>query len=694
MADNLNTYTTAHAAAHTHAHATARPFKLTTNFTPQGDQPAAIDALTEGLNAGLRDQVLLGVTGSGKTFTVANVIERIQMPALVIAHNKTLAAQLYGELKDLFQENSVEYFVSYYDYYQPEAYIPRSDTYIEKDSAINDDIDRMRHSATMAVLERRDAIIVASVSCIYGIGSPEDYLGMHLVVQEGAGMRRDELVKRLVGLQYRREETEFRRGSLRVRGDVIEVYPSFSQDKGIRIEFFGDDIDALHEFDPMTGRRLGRLTEASIYPNTHWVTPKHRIKAALPAIEAEMRDRVEFFKRQGRAVEAHRIAQRTMFDLEMLREFGFCSGIENYSRHLSGRAPGQPAYSLMDYFPDDFLVVIDESHATVPQIGGMYEGDRSRKQTLIDYGFRLPSALDNRPLRFNEFEARARRVIYVSATPGKYELEKSEGRVIEQIIRPTGLIDPLVVIRPVTHQVEDLLGEIRNRLAAGERVLATTLTKKMSEDLCSYYTELGIATKYLHSDIDTLDRVKILQELRLGVFDVLIGVNLLREGLDLPEVSLVAVLDADMEGFLRSVNSLIQTAGRAARNINGTVILYADRLTGSIQRMMAETGRRRMIQLEYNRRMGITPETVRSEIKDVLASIYEADYWTVPVDPFAGDVLIAGEPRAGYGLDAETLKKLEEEMKDAARNLEFERAAVIRDKIKAIRTKMLELGVK
>jgi excinuclease ABC subunit B len=701
MADNLTTHATTHAtshaaatahvAAHTHALKPARPFKLTTDFTPQGDQPAAIDALTEGLQTGLRDQTLLGVTGSGKTFTIANVIERIQIPTLVIAHNKTLAAQLYGELKDLFRENAVEYFVSYYDYYQPEAYIPRSDTYIEKDSAINDDIDRMRHSATMAVLERRDAIIVASVSCIYGIGSPEDYMGMHLVVREGDGMRRDELVKRLVGLQYRREETEFRRGSLRVRGDVIEVFPSFSQERGIRIEFFGDDIDAVHEFDPMTGRRLGRLSEASIYPNTHWVTPKSRIKEALPAIEAEMRQRVDYFNRLGKAVEAHRIGQRTMFDLEMLREFGFCSGIENYSRHLSGRAPGQPPYSLMDYFPDDYMVVIDESHATVPQIGGMYEGDRSRKQTLIDYGFRLPSALDNRPLRFGEFEARAKRVIYVSATPGRYELEKSAGRVIEQIIRPTGLIDPSVVIRPVTHQVEDLLGEIRGRLAAGERVLATTLTKKTAEDLCSYYTELGIATRYLHSDIDTLDRVKILQELRLGVFDVLIGVNLLREGLDLPEVSLVAVLDADKEGFLRSERSLIQTAGRAARNINGTVILYADRITGSIERMMEETGRRRKIQLEYNLRMGITPETIRSEIKDVLASIYEADYWSVPVE---SAVLVAGESRAGYGLDDETLKKLEAEMKDAARKLEFERASVIRDQIKSIRSKMLELGVK
>lgn len=660
-------------------------FKLTTSFTPKGDQPKAIKELTEGIEKGLRHQVLLGVTGSGKTFTIANVVANINKPTLVIAHNKTLAAQLYGEFKELFPENAVEFFVSYYDYYQPEAYIPTTDTYIEKDALINDDIDRMRHSATRAVLERRDTIVVASVSCIYGIGSPQDYMDMHLIIEEGMRTERDAILRRLVEMQYARSDTEFRRGLFRVRGDIVEVYPSFSLDRGIRLEFFGNDIDALHEFDPLTGERLRRIEKISIFPNSHWITPRERLEPALKAIEKEMEERIEYFLREGKTLEAQRIEQRTRFDLEMLREFGYCHGIENYSRHLSGRAPGEPSYTLVDYFPEDFLIVIDESHATVPQIGGMYEGDRSRKQTLVDYGFRLPSALDNRPLTFTEFEHRVKQAIYVSATPGPYELEKSGRRVVEQIIRPTGLIDPKLSVRPVSGQVEDLLGEIRRRAERGERVLVTTLTKKMAEDLTDYYIDLGVRARYLHSDIDTLDRVEIIRDLRLGNFDVLIGVNLLREGLDLPEVSLVAILDADREGFLRSERSLIQTSGRAARNINGEVILYADTITGSIQKTIKETERRRKIQEGYNKKMNITPETVKSNIKDILSSIYEADYWTVPA---------IAETKAEYGYDEETLKRLESEMKEAAKRLEFELAAKIRDKIKEIKNKMIQIGIK
>lgn len=660
-------------------------FKLTTYFTPKGDQPKAIKELTKGLEKGLRHQVLLGVTGSGKTFTIANVIANVNKPTLVIAHNKTLAAQLYGEFKELFPENAVEFFVSYYDYYQPEAYIPTTDTYIEKDALINDDIDRLRHSATRAVLERRDTIVVASVSCIYGIGSPQDYMDMHLIIEEGMHTERDEILRRLVDMQYIRSDTEFRRGTFRVRGDIVEVYPSFSLDKGIRIEFFGDDIDTLNEFDPLTGERLRRLDKLALFPNSHWITPRERLKPALKAIEKEMEERIEYFLREGKTLEAQRIEQRTRFDLEMLREFGYCHGIENYSRHLSGRLPGEPPYTLVDYFPEDFLIVIDESHATVPQIGGMYEGDRSRKQTLVDYGFRLPSALDNRPLTFTEFEHRVKQAIYVSATPGPYELEKSDGRVVEQIIRPTGLIDPTLTVRPVLGQVDDLLSEIKKRAGRGERVLVTTLTKKMAEDLTDYYTDLGVRARYLHSDIDTLERVEIIRDLRLGKFDVLIGVNLLREGLDLPEVSLVAILDADKEGFLRSERSLIQTSGRAARNINGEVVLYADTITGSMRRALDETGRRRKIQEGYNKKMNITPETVKSNIKDILCSIYEADYWTVPA---------IAETKAEYGYDEETLKRLESEMKEAAKRLEFELAARIRDKIKEIKNKMIQIGVK
>jgi excinuclease ABC subunit B len=660
-------------------------FKLTSDFVPKGDQPRAISELTEGVVKGKKHQVLLGVTGSGKTFTIANVIARAGKPALVIAHNKTLAAQLYGEFRELFPENSVEFFVSYYDYYQPEAYLPVTDTYIEKDAMINDDIDRLRHSATRALLERRDVIIVASVSCIYGIGSPKDYMDMHLFLEEGMRVERDDILSRLIEIQYNRSDVEFKRGTFRVRGDIVEIYPSFALDRVIRVEFFGDDIDAISEVDPLTGRRIRKLERIALFPNSHWLTPRDRLDTALVGIEKEMKECVERFLHQGKIIEARRIEERTRFDMEMLREFNYCHGIENYSRHLSGRLPGEPPYTLIDYFPDDFLIVIDESHATVPQVRGMYEGDRSRKKTLIDYGFRLPSALDNRPLKFEEFEKRVRQAVYVSATPAEYEIAKTGGRLVEQIIRPTGLTDPKPVVRPVSGQVDDLLGEIRKRVGRNERVLVTTLTKKMAEDLTDYYTELGVRARYLHSDIDTLERIGILRDLRLGKFDVLVGVNLLREGLDIPEVSLVAILDADKEGFLRSERSLIQTTGRAARNVNGEVIFYADVITGSLRKAIDETNRRRRTQEEYNRRMNITPETVRSTIKDIVSSIYESDYWTVSV---------AAEEESEYTADEKTLKRLEEEMKEAARRLEFERAAAIRDRIREIRKKMVEVGVK
>ena len=660
-------------------------FHLNSEFTPRGDQPGAIEELTRAAKGGKKHQVLLGVTGSGKTFTVAHVMANLGRPTLVIAHNKTLAAQLYGEFKELFPENAVEFFVSYYDYYQPEAYLPTTDTYIEKDAMINDDIDRLRHSATRAVLERRDVIVVASVSCIYGIGSPQDYMDMHLVLEEGMHTERDELLGRLVEMQYARSDSEFKRGSFRVRGDIVEIYPPFALDRVIRVEFFGDDIDAMSEVDPLTGARIRKLDKMALFPNSHWLTPRDRLESALMGIEKEMKESVERFLKLGKIVEARRIEERTRFDMEMLKEFGYCHGIENYSRHLSGRAAGDPPYTLIDYFPDDFLIVIDESHATVPQIRGMYEGDRSRKQTLIDFGFRLPSALDNRPFKFDEFERRVVQAIYVSATPSHYEIEKSGGEVVEQIIRPTGLIDPKPTVRPVPGQVDDLLGEIRKRAEKDERVLVTTLTKKMAEDLADYYTELGIRVRYLHSDIETLERVEIIRDLRLGKFDVLIGVNLLREGLDLPEVSLVAILDADKEGFLRSERSLIQTTGRAARNVNGEVIFYADVITGSLKKAIDETTRRRRIQEEYNRKMHITPETVKSNIKDIVSSIYESDYWTVPA---------AAEEGTEYALNDDTLKRLDKEMKDAAKGLDFERAAAIRDRIKEIKKKIIEIGVK
>jgi excinuclease ABC subunit B len=661
-------------------------FKLTTDFVPRGDQPEAIKALTEGVIEGRRHQVLLGVTGSGKTFTAANVIAGVDKPTLVIAHNKILAAQLYGEFRELFPENAVEFFVSYYDYYQPEAYLPTTDTYIEKDAMINDDIDRLRHSATRAVLERRDVIVVASVSCIYGIGSPRDYMDMHLFLEEGMTAGRDEILRRLVEIQYARSDTDFKRGTFRVRGDIVEIYPSFALDRVVRVEFFGDDIDSISETDPLTGSRIRKLGRIALFPNSHWLTPRDRLESALAAIEEEMKERVESFLRQGKIIEARRIEERTRFDMEMLREFNYCHGIENYSRHLSGRLPGEPPYTLIDYFPDDFLLIIDESHATVPQIRGMYEGDRSRKQTLIDYGFRLPSALDNRPLMFDEFEKRVEQAIYVSATPAEYEIRKAGGRIVQQIIRPTGLIDPKPTVRPVSGQVDDFLGEIRERVSRNERVLVTTLTKKMAEDLTDYYMELGVRARYLHSDIDTLERIGILRDLRLGKFDVLVGVNLLREGLDIPEVSLVAIFDADKEGFLRSERSLIQTTGRAARNVNGEVIFYADVITGSLKRAIDETNRRRRIQEQYNRRMNITPETVKSNIKDIAGSIYDADYWTVPV--------AAAEEEAGYAVDETTIRRLEQEMKEAAKGLEFERAAELRDRIKDLRKRMIEVGIR
>ena len=662
---------------------TQNKFRLITDFKPKGDQPKAIKALTEGILKNLKHQVLLGVTGSGKTFTIANVIANVNKPTLVIAHNKTLAAQLYGEFKTFFPENAVEYFVSYYDYYQPEAYIPSTDTYIEKDALINDDIDRLRHAATRAVLERNDTIVVASVSCIYGIGSPEDYLDMHLFIEEGMHTERDAFLRKLVDMLYERSE-DFTRGTFRVRGDTVEIFPSFSGDNAIRVEFFGDDIDKIHEFDSLTGNVLRRLTKIALYPNSHWITPRPRLERALTAINEELEERIDFFLQQNKHLEAQRIEQKTRFDLEMLREFGYCHGIENYSRHLSGRAPGEPPFCLIDYFPEDFLIILDESHATVPQIGGMYEGDRSRKQTLVDFGFRLPSALDNRPLKFREFEHRVNQAIYISATPADYEIEKSNHRIIEQIVRPTGLTDPEMDLRPVKGQVDNLLGEIKERAKKGERVLVTTLTKRMAEELTDHYQELGTKARYLHSDIDTLERIEILRDLRLGKFDVLIGVNLLREGLDLPEVSLVAIFDADKEGFLRSGRSLIQTAGRAARNINGKVILYADTVTGSMKTAMDETNRRRKIQEKYNIKHKITPKSIIKNITNILDSIYEADYWTVPA---------VAEERVEYG-DETTIKKLEEEMKKAAERLEFEKAAELRDRIKAIKNRQIEVGIK
>ncbi len=653
-------------------------FQLVTDFELRGDQPRAIQELTEGLVRGDEAQVLLGVTGSGKTFTMAQVVQRVNRPTLVMVHNKTLAAQLYQEFKRFFPHNAVEYFVSYYDYYQPEAYMPATDSYIDKEAIINEEIDRMRLSATRSLFERRDVIIVASVSCIYGLGAPEAYYGMMLPLERGQRLERDKILRKLVEIQYERNDHEFARGTFRVRGDIVEVYPSY-EESALRIELFGDEVDALSTFDPLTGKVLRKHDRISVYPKSHFVMPRSRTLQAVESIKAELTERLKELESAGQVLEAQRLHQRTMFDLEMMKEIGYCHGIENYSRHLSGRLPGEAPPTLLDYLPDDALVIVDESHQTVPQIRGMYFGDRSRKEVLVSYGFRLPSALDNRPLNFEEWEQRMGQLVFVSATPGPYELKRAGGVVVEQIIRPTGLIDPPLEVRPVRGQVDDLLGEIRERVARGERVLVTTLTKRMAEDLTQYYHELGVRVRYLHSDIDTLERVQILRDLRLGEFDVLVGINLLREGLDLPEVSLVAVLDADKEGFLRSGGSLIQTVGRAARNVNGRAILYADKITASMKFAMDETVRRRTVQEAYNQEHGITPQSIIKDIDGVMSSVYERDYMTVPK---------VADERATFRTQAELdahIASLESDMKAAASNLEFEKAAAIRDRLRRLR---------
>jgi len=653
-------------------------FKLVSTFQPTGDQPQAIAKLVKGLREGAGYQVLLGVTGSGKTFTMANCIEQVQRPTLVISHNKTLAAQLYSEFRELFPENAVEFFVSYYDYYQPEAYIPGSDLYIEKDTSINEEIDKMRHSATHSLLERNDVIIVVSVSCIYGLGSPEAYYGLLLYIEKGKRMPRGDILSKLVEIHYERNDIDFHRGTFRVRGDVIEIFPPYEEARAIRVELFDEVVEGIYEIDPLRGKVITSLEKIAIYPGSHYVTTSERMKLALEGIKVELQERLAEFKEQNKLLEAQRLEQRTMFDLEMFQEIGYCKGIENYSRHLTGRRPGEPPPTLIDYLPQDALIMIDESHVTIPQLGGMYYGDRSRKGTLVEYGFRLPSALDNRPLTFEEFEERARQVVCVSATPGAYELAKSDGRVAEQIIRPTGLMDPAIEVRPARNQVDDLLGEIKERVEMGDRVLVTTLTKRMAEDLTEYYADLGVRVKYLHSEIDTLERVEIIRDLRLGKFDCLVGINLLREGLDIPEVSLVGILDADREGFLRSERALIQTCGRAARNVAGKVLLYAERITPSMARAIEESTRRRSIQEEYNQTHGITPETITKSIRDVLTSVYEADYYTVPV---------VREEEAGYVSPRElpkAIKRLKKEMRQAAERLEFERAAEFRDRIQRL----------
>ncbi len=659
-------------------------FTLHSDYQPKGDQPQAIDALVRGLSDGAKDQVLLGITGSGKTFTVASVIERTQRPTLVLAHNKTLAAQLFQEFRSLFPDNSVEYFVSYYDYYQPEAYVPAADVYIEKEAIINEEIDRLRMSATRALFERRDVIVVASVSCIYGLGDPDAYYGLLLFIEPGSRMSREVLLQRLVELQYERSDVNFQRGSFRVRGDVVEVFPSY-QDLAYRIELWGDEIDSISTIDPLLGEVIERhKSRIPIYPKTHYVMSRGTIKRALKSIREELEWWEPKLIAEGKLVEAQRLHQRTMFDLEMIKEMGFCRGIENYSRHLTGKNPGEPPPTLLDYLPRDSMIVIDESHQSVPQVRGMFEGDQSRKRTLVEYGFRLPSALDNRPLNFGEFEARIGQTIYVSATPGPYELTKSSGEVVEQIIRPTGLMDPQVEIHPVKGQIDHLLEECRQRAERKERVLVTTLTKRMAEDLTEYFTEVGVRVRYLHSDIETLERIKILRDLRRGEFDVLVGINLLREGLDLPEVSLVAILDADKEGFLRSEQSLIQTIGRAARNSSGKAILYADRITDSMKRALDETNRRRSIQEVYNRENGITPQTIVKPIESTLISVSEADYFKVPVE------LDQPEDYLPENIEA-TIARFENEMRFAAKRFEFERAAELRDRIKALRERELQL---
>jgi excinuclease ABC subunit B len=660
-----------------------RPFKLVSDFEPTGDQPRAIEALVEGILRGDRHQTLLGVTGSGKTFTVACAVARLNRPTLVMSPNKTLAAQLYGEFKQLFPDNAVEYFVSYYDYYQPEAYIPSTDTYIEKDASINDEIDKLRHSTTHSLLTRRDVLVVASVSSIYGLGAPESYGSMHAYLHAGMTLGRDDLLRRLVDMLYERNDTDFHRGTFRVRGDVVEIFPAYEAERAVRVEFFGDEVESLAEIDPLRGVVVARPRRAMIYPASHYVANDEVLKRAAKGIRGELQERLAELRAAGKLLEAQRLEQRTTFDLEMLEQMGFCHGVENYSRWLDGRAAGEAPYTLYDYFPDDFLLVLDESHIGVPQIGGMYRGDRARKETLVEYGFRLPSALDNRPLRFDEWEARVGQAIYVSATPADYELEKSKGVVVEQIIRPTGLLDPQVEVRPAAGQVDDLLGEIRARVAAGERVLVTTLTKRMAEELTEYYGELGVRVRYLHSEVQTLERMEIIRELREGAFDVLVGINLLREGLDIPEVSLVAVLDADKEGFLRSTRSLIQTIGRAARNVNGAVILYADQRTDSIRATLDETDRRRAVQERYNREHGITPRSVRKQISSLRDSIWERDYVTAPAAPRPG------EPEIPLHELPELIAALRREMAEAARALEFERAAELRDRIQALEAERL-----
>ena len=660
-------------------------FKLSSSFAPNGDQPKAIEKLSNGVQQAERYQVLLGVTGSGKTFTMAHVIARVQKPTLVIAPNKTLAGQLYGEFKTIFPENAVEYFVSYYDYYQPEAYLPAVDTYIEKDASINEMIDRLRHSATRSVLTRRDVIVVASVSCIFGLGAPEDYLEMCLELKRGDMFERDVMLGRLVSMQYTRNDYDFHRDTFRVRGDRVEVFPSYEDKKAIRIELFGDTIEQIHEIDPLLGNVLRPLKQVVIFPASHYVATRVTLKKAFKSIKEELKERIDYFRDAKKLIEAQRIEERTNFDLEMILELGYCHGIENYSRHLTGRGPGEPPPTLLAYFPKDYLLFIDESHIGVPQLRGMYRGDRSRKETLVEYGFRLPSALDNRPLDFEEFTQKIPQAIFVSATPGDYEIEVAKGHVAEQIVRPTGLIDPTVKVRPAEHQVDDLLEEIRLREERNERVLVTTLTKRMAEDLTDYYGNLGVQVRYLHSDIKTMERMEIIRDLRMGVFDVLVGINLLREGLDLPEVSLVAILDADKEGFLRSERSLIQTCGRAARNVLGTVLFYANRMTGSMQRAIDETNRRRSLQTAYNKKHGITPESIQKEITSILTSVYEADYVTVPA---------VSEPAAEFNsvddLD-KIINELEDEMRKTARELAFEKAAKLRDQIKELQELDMDL---
>jgi len=660
-------------------------FKLVSDYQPSGDQPAAIDALCAGVEQGVRDQVLLGVTGSGKTFTMACVIERLQRPTLVLAPNKILAAQLYGEFRELFPDNAVEYFVSYYDYYQPEAYVPARDLYIEKDSSINEDIDKLRHRATRALFEREDCVIVASVSCIYGLGSPEAYSGMLLYLETGKAIGRETMLKKLVEIQYERGDIDFHRGTFRVRGDSIDIFPVHEEDKAVRVELFGDEIEALWEIDALRGSKIRRIDYFPIYPASHYVTPKSELMRAIESIKTELAERIEFFRVENRLVEMQRIEERTNYDLELLMETGICKGIENYSRHLPGRRPGEPPPTLMDYLPKKSLVFLDESHVGVPQLIGMYRGDHQRKSTLVEYGFRLPSALDNRPLRFDEFNKLVNTIIYVSATPGEYELKQAKEHVIEQVVRPTGLIDPIIEVRPASSQIDDLYAEIRRQVDSGSRVLVTTLTKRMAEELTEYFLNLDLKVKYMHSDIETLERIEIVKGLREGSFDVLIGINLLREGLDLPEVALVAILDADKEGFLRSERSLVQTAGRAARNVNGKVILYADRITPSMERAMQETSRRREKQLAYNEAHGITPQTIKKNIRDILASIYERDYsdMAAEVKTSLGTVGVSEIER--------TVKALEKKMREAADDLRFEEAAQYRDEIK--RLKKIQMAV-